>query len=378
MNCEQSGAILVVYCLVAMAFAQPAIEERPPWPPRGYACVLAPEPPRIDGHIEPDEWAVSAWSEPFVDILGDREPKPRHATRMRMMWDDDYLYVGASLDEPHVWATLTDRDSVIYYDNDFEVFIDPSGDTQLYNEIEINALNTVWDLLLVRTYDDGGPAVHAWDIPGLRTAVQINGTINDPSDEDAGWSVEMAIPWAALTETAGVECPPKPGDRWRMNFSRVQWRLDVRDGAYVKRTGKAGQPLPEDNWVWSEQRAIAMHEPEYWGIVEFRTAPNGPVVEPTEADRAMWCLRQVFRAVRAHAEAHGASPEDLSGVEAIRVAVAEFEPPEGWSWPPRFATDGERWSLRIDQATSGRIVTVTEDGRTIRTMDRAAAPPAQR
>jgi hypothetical protein len=349
-----------------VATAQYGADARPPWPPRGYACVRTSSSPTIDGRIDPGEWAAGAWSEPFVDILGDRKPAPRHATRMRMMWDDEFLYVGASLEEPHVWATLTARDSVIYHDNDFEVFIDPSGDTHLYNEIEINALNTVWDLLLVKTYDDGGPAIHAWDIPELRTAVHIDGTINDPTDTDTGWSVEMAIPWAALAETAGVDCPPKPGDRWRMNFSRVQWRLDVNDGAYIKRADEAGDALPEDNWVWSEQRAIAMHEPEFWGIVEFRSSPNGPSVEPTDADRAMWCLRQVFRAVRAYAQAHGKPPMQLDEVDDYKRLVATCEPPAGWNWPPTFTGDGDRWRLWIEQPDSGPSINVMEDGKTTR------------
>ena len=56
-----------------------------------------------------------------------------------MLWDDQFFYVGAELEEPHVWATLTERDSVIFHDNDFEVFIDPDGDTHLYYELEMNA-----------------------------------------------------------------------------------------------------------------------------------------------------------------------------------------------------------------------------------------------
>ena len=60
-----------------------------------------------------------------------------------MLWDDDYFYIGAELREPHVWGTLTAHDSVIFHDNDFEVFIDPNGDNHEYYEFEINALGTV-------------------------------------------------------------------------------------------------------------------------------------------------------------------------------------------------------------------------------------------
>src|SRR5690606_40527589 len=60
------------------------------------------------------------------------------------------------LEEPHINGKLHKRDEVIYYDNDFEVFIDPKGTTHNYFEIEINALNTVFDLRLPRPYRNGG------------------------------------------------------------------------------------------------------------------------------------------------------------------------------------------------------------------------------
>jgi hypothetical protein len=367
MKTPDAAVLLPIAIAAGAANAQDRPNERPPWPPRGYACVPALAPPEIDGLIEQSEWSDAPWSEAFIDILGDRMPAPRHATRMRMMWDDECLYVAAALDEPHVWATLTERDSVIFHDNDFEVFIDPSGDTQLYAEIEINALNTVWDLLLVRTYDDGGPAVHAWDIPGLRTAVRIDGTINDPADIDAGWTVEMAIPWAPLAEIGGVPCPPRAGDRWRMNFSRVQWRLDIKDGAYRKRADPAsGEPLAEDNWVWSEQRAIAMHEPEYWGIVEFRAAPDGPAVEPTDTDRAVWALRQVFRAVRRDQQERGAPPDRIDQIDGVEAILEAHQPQPDWVWPPAYTRAGDRWTLQTESRTTGAVVRVLENGRILR------------
>jgi hypothetical protein len=96
------------------------------------------------------------------------------------------------------------------------------------------------------------------------TAVAIDGTLNDPRDRDRGWTVELAFPWTAFVERSG-EGRPKPGDEWRVNFSRVEWQHDVVDGKYVKRPG-----LKEDNWVWSPQGVINMHVPEQWGYVRFR------------------------------------------------------------------------------------------------------------
>src|ERR1700757_1138190 len=119
-----------------------------------------------------------------------------------MPWEAGYFYVGRGHEEPHVWATLTRHDSIIFNDNDFEVFIDPDGDNHEYAEFEINALGTSWDLFLPRPYKDDGAADNSWDIAGLKTAVHVAGTINNPNDRDSGWSVEIAIPWEALREFA--------------------------------------------------------------------------------------------------------------------------------------------------------------------------------
>ena len=207
--------------------------EKLPFAPRRAICYRTPTPLQIDGRLSEPAWSGAPWSDPFVDIDGTR--RPPLATRVKMLWDDEFLYFAADLEEPQLWATLDTRDSVIFQDNDFEIFIDPDGDTHEYFEIEINALNTVWDLLLIQPYRDGGPAIHAWDIAGLRTAVNLRGTINRPEDRDEGWSIEMAIPWKILAEAAPRRARPRAGEQWRVNFSRVQWQLDVRDGRYAKR-----------------------------------------------------------------------------------------------------------------------------------------------
>ena len=92
---------------------------------------------------------------------------PKFRTRFKMVWDDEYLYLGAEMEEPHVRASVTGRDGDIFRDNAFELFIDPDSDTHEYYELDINAFGAYWDLLLVKPYRDGGPAVAAWDIQGL-------------------------------------------------------------------------------------------------------------------------------------------------------------------------------------------------------------------
>jgi hypothetical protein len=94
--------------------------------------------------------------------------------------------------------------------------------------------------------------------------VSVDGTLNNPGDTDRGWSVEIAFPWKALAEYAHKETPPRPGDEWRVNFSRVEWRHEIMNGKYRKVPN-----TKEDNWVWSPQGVVNMHIPERWGRVRF-------------------------------------------------------------------------------------------------------------
>lgn len=260
-------------------------------------CPRTVVTPLLDGRLDEIIWGHAPWSEPFLDIEGDDHPAPLFQTRMRMLWDDDALYIGARLDEPHIWGTLTEHDCVIYQDNDFEVFLDPSGRGHHYVELEVNALNTTWDLMLTHPYRSGGMPISGWEFECLRTGVAIDGTLNDPTDIDRGWSVEIAIPWSSLRDVAGVPLPPGDGDQWRINFSRVEWQHAVADGAYTK-----VPETPEYNWVWSPQFAIDMHRPEWWGVLQFsdRTSDLPPLRPLDEWDNRMalldiWEAEQRFR-----------------------------------------------------------------------------------
>jgi hypothetical protein len=230
-------------------------------PPKRYECHRAQSAIRIDGKLDDAAWQSAPWTEDFIDIQGEDKPLPRFRTRAKMLWDDDHLYIAAELEEPHVSASLTAHDSVIFKDNDFEVFLKPPGDGSRYFEFEINALNTSWDLFLNRPYRQGGKADNSWDIPGLQSAVWINGTLNDTADRDHGWTVELALPWRAFSSRA-VVAKPGVGDEWRINFSRVEWQYRVTAKRYEKVSG-----VPEDNWVWSPQGVVNMHVPERWGYV---------------------------------------------------------------------------------------------------------------
>jgi Carbohydrate family 9 binding domain-like len=352
-------AILTLVLAAGLPQSKPAADfEKLPFAPRKAVCYRTAGPLKIDGMLEEDAWRAAPWSEPFVDIQGDR--RPPLDTRVKILWDDEFMYFGAQLEEPDLWATLKERDSVIFQDNDFEIFIDPDGDTHAYYELEVNAFGTAWDLFLAKPYRDGGPAIHAWDIAGLQVGVDVRGTINRPGDRDNGWTVEIAIPWKILREAAPNHARPKDGDRWRVNYSRVQWTLDVNAGAYTKRLdGKNGKPLPEDNWVWSPQGAINMHMPERWGFVQFSEAVAGTKVVPFVDDpneQVKWALRRLYYRQRQHQVRHGRYATDLATLNADNIRV------EGLDFRPSMQATDTQYEIRVE-GFKNAVLRVQQDGR---------------
>ncbi len=230
-----------------------------------YACQFLDHELQIDGDIEKPEWQAVPFSSEFVDIEGDSRPRPYYRTRIKMRWSVEYWYFCAELEETQVWAELTKKNSVIFEDNDFEIFIDPDGDNINYYEFEMNALNTIWELNLPVPYKDRGSPINPYNLAGLKSSVRVQGHINDVRSLDRSWTLEVAIPWRSLKSFHNkIQALPRMRDYWRVNFSRVEWDMRIVGDSLQKLPGRA-----EHNWVWSPQGVTDMHRPEKWGFAYF-------------------------------------------------------------------------------------------------------------
>ena len=241
--------------------------------PRVYDAQRTNEKIKIDGKFNEKAWAAAELSDNFADIRGFDYPAPTMQTNVKMLWDDNYLYIAATLQEENITGSITKRDDIIYHDNDFEVFIDPFCDGKLYYELENNALGTVMDLMMTEPYSKGGKFIMDWDYKGLKLAVHRDGSLNKSSDKDKAWYVEIAIPFASLNREFRNA---KENKVWRINFSRVEWL--VKNG-------------PEENWVWSPTGKVDMHMPEMWGYLRFCDGDIVPPMPPAKLYvKAMWSL----------------------------------------------------------------------------------------
>ncbi len=250
-------------------------------PERQYVIHQTDKEITVDGLAREQAWQAAAWTETFIDIEGTAKPLPTYQTRMKMLWDEENIYFFVEMEEPHVWGYYEEHDKIVYHENDFEIFIDPDGDTHNYFEYEFNAQNTLFDLFMTKPYRNGGIPLISWNSTGIKSAVSIDGTLNNPDDKDKKWTLEVAIPFKDLRLTIHTRTP-KNGDIWRINFSRVQWQTEIIDGKYHRKKDEEGRLIREDNWVWSPIGIINMHYPERWGFLQFSTQRPGSSVTFTE------------------------------------------------------------------------------------------------
>jgi len=259
---------------------------KPHWDlyPKAYVApkITFPLMDHLDGDLTKDVWKDVSFSDIFDDIRGDQDapsedrPNSKCRTRFKAVWDDSHLFIGAILESDfETQAHFKKHNSPIYQrDSDFEVFVDPFGSCHNYKELEINAINTVWNLMLNRPYDDDGEEYSGriaepgddryYEVYHQKTATKLlDGTLND-SNGTATWSVEVALSHTDLLAHTNISVDssiPSVGSMMRINFSRVE-----RQGAI--------------NWTWQPQVVwdpanrrysgyVAMHLPDSWGYMVF-------------------------------------------------------------------------------------------------------------
>lgn len=289
--------------LIRLLFLMPMIASAAEWKfpcPENeiahYTAYHVNEPISIDGKLDEKAWAQAPRSPRFVDIISGQPSI--HDSRAMVLWDATNLYVAYRVEEPFTHAKFTTNNSPIYYDNDVECFI---AGRDAYYEFEINGYNTtyeaffIWDDAYERddfaqlpefarakmvpfngvgftTHPRGGRLGNFnWHFPGKQTAVFIDGTVNDDTDRDRGWTVELAFPWKGMEQLARADhraLPPKDGDVWRMDFSRFN-------------TYKADSSAKDSGgWVWTRHGVWDSHIPECFACIKFSTNDVGAAKQP--------------------------------------------------------------------------------------------------
>jgi hypothetical protein len=178
-------------------------------------------------------WENAIWSCRLVDMVNGTPFL--YDTSVACVATTDGLRIGFRVEDPFPTAHLTERDSLVFQENDVEFFLDFGHG---YYEFELNAAGTIYEVLhvwrdtfaetrfatdpafdlnLPGAFTFGGdhdrkPAtfwtgIHPrgprnsflhYDLPGLQTAVVLYGKLNDQTEVSAGWTAEVLLPWDGL------------------------------------------------------------------------------------------------------------------------------------------------------------------------------------
>lgn len=246
----------------------------------------------IDGNLNKEIWKSAPKSPRFVGIVDGESAI--YDTKSAVLWDDSYLYIGFWIEEPFIRADMYERDDLLFNENNVEIMIDG---VDAYYELQVNAMNTIYEVFLIwrDAYIRGGKfdipefdiynkdvctfggnhdrhpqhfwtgthprglrwAFRNWDLPGLKTAVSLNGTLNDATDVDIGWTVEIALPWEGLKWLANDRAlPPKKDDIWNIHFSRFEKLYTLNKSV---------------GWSWNQVGSDDNHRPEKFTPIQFST-----------------------------------------------------------------------------------------------------------
>ena len=204
----------------------------------------------IDGDLTEPMWAKAAVIKPF--FTADGSGREREETEVRVWYDDTALYLAWICTDADIQATFTARDSKFWEEEVAEFFITPK-DLNKYYELQWNPLGGMFDAIITNQIDTNGVSKKfdgdwTYTAKGMKSAVKVKGTVQNSSDKDEYWRVEVVIPFSDFDQPT-----PKAGDVWRANFYRFNRQKD----------------MAVELLSWSPPILPGFHQPSRFGFLEF-------------------------------------------------------------------------------------------------------------
>jgi len=205
----------------------------PPSPPE-LIVLKAPKLVTIDGDLS--EFADSNKST-IQDDSG--RGNDDNTAVVGVLWDEDYFYIACEVTDTKLNATITQPGGGnIWEDDNLELYIDRNNDHQPWQGSDDHH----YFVNLHNVRDDRGEDLG----DSFKSAVVLNGTLNDNTDTDQGYQIEAAVAWAVIGG------PPSPGDRIGIDFCAGD-KDDPSDGYQY--------------YDWADLTVFA--QPDKWGDVIF-------------------------------------------------------------------------------------------------------------
>ncbi len=204
----------------------------------------------VDGKLTEKAWAQAA---PITLMFPwDFQTGKKQKTTVRVLRDQDTLYVGYEAEDTDITATHENRDDPTYKDDCVEIFIKPSPETDSYFGMEMNARGVLYDYF----FPFPSELDKTLNFERVQLKTILRGTLNERDDQDQSWTLEVAVPFKNFSRLA-KQLPPKAGDEWRVQINRWDGTED-----------SGGRRL--SMWCHSGMSKANPHNPERFGRLVFR------------------------------------------------------------------------------------------------------------
>ena len=222
-----AGLVALAATMFAVRTDAPAADHPVPAPlaappPTRFECRWADTPVALDGKADDPAWAHAQPIDTFhLPWLKEKARLSRTATKAKLLWDREYLYFFAEMEDSDIRATVKEHDGDTWNDDVFELFFRPDRGKAGYYEFQVNALSTTFDAFFPRlNFDDFAKQKKAGDFH-VESRVKLDGPLNAAKAGTAkGWAVEGRIPWTDFLKTGGR---PAPGESWAFNLCRFDY-----------------------------------------------------------------------------------------------------------------------------------------------------------
>ena len=185
--------------------------------PAKYVVQRTTAVPSLDGKLDEAVWRSAKPTRNFIHTDGKRG-NGTLATTAKMVYDDTHLYLGIHVKDSDIQSPFTNRDDTLWKADVVEFFFRTGKAEEQYVELQVNPANVLFDALFTSHRKPRWEEAAKNLTLGVKSAVHVDGTLNDEAGEDKSWSVELQIPFAELPGLTGV---PAPGDSWEANLYRI-------------------------------------------------------------------------------------------------------------------------------------------------------------
>ena len=189
-----------------------------------FQCRWADEKITVDGKADEKNWQNAQLIDNFyLPWLQDEARPAKTATKARLLWDREYFYFFAEMEDGDLYANIKEHDGRLWENDVFELFLKPAADKPGYYEFQLNPAGAVLDMFIPRRGSGEYTRYHSDGPFHVDAKVALDGTLNKWSDSDKGWSVEGRIPWGDFLRTGGR---PAVGEVWKFALCRYDYSVD--------------------------------------------------------------------------------------------------------------------------------------------------------